>query len=157
MRMSRVIVGAGFAVALCGCGGGSPSSGGSNVRTSPLGYTASLSQQDARELVAAGRNRDELDRILLRVTGGPEWAKVITKLILDHNERFRQEVEAKNGPSGVSLEVWGLQRPKHFEDTGPVWFQSDIERALLPEEWHQRIERDRAANTLAVYWEVKPR
>jgi hypothetical protein len=116
-----------------------------------------LGHDDAKELVAAGRNYDAVLAVLNRNSPNPAWAKTLGKLILDHNERFRKEVEAKNGPAGVQIEVWGLRRREDDVVTGLEWFESDIERAILPERWQQLREQGRAASTLAVYWTVKPR
>jgi hypothetical protein len=142
---------------LSGCSSGTSSGTDSNIRTSPLGYTAALSQKDAKDLVAAGRNHDAVLAILYRIFPNPPWAKVLTMLILEHNEKFRKEVEAKNGAAGVAIDVWGLRRPEGDVGTGQEWYQSYIEKAILPESWHRNLEMSRAAQTIAVYWTVKSR
>lgn len=142
---------------LCGCGGSISSGTDSTIRTSPLGYTASIGQEDAKAIIAAGRDHDAVLAILNRISPNPAWAKILTKLILEHNEKFRKEVEAKNGPAGVEIDVWGVRRPEGDVVTGLEWFQSDIEKAILPEGWHKNREMSRAAQTVAVYWTVKSR
>ena len=95
--------------------------------------------------------------IFHRISPTHPWAKILTKLILEHNEKFRKEVEAKNGPAGVEIEVWGLRHPEGDVGTGLEWFQSDIEKAILPADWYVGRERNRAAQTVALYWTVKSR
>lgn len=156
MHRSLLLLGFG-SLLLCGCSGGTLSGTDTIIRTSPLGYTATLGQQDAKDLVAAGRDHDAVLAILNRISPNPAWAQVLTKLILEQNEKFRKEVEAKNGPAGVAIDVWGLRRPEGDVATGLEWFQSDIEKAILPESWHKSREMSRAAQTLALYWTVKSR
>ena len=146
-------------VALCqnGCSCNSSSNTDSTIRTSPLGYTASLNQQDTIDLVNAGRDHDAIVTILNRISANFPWAKVLTKLILEHNEQFRKEIETKNGSLGVVIDVWGLRKPEGDVASGTEWFQSDIEKAILPESWHKNREMSRAAQTVTLHWTVKSR
>jgi hypothetical protein len=142
------------ALLLLGCSDDSKSDADA-IRTSPLGYTARLSRQDAKDLVSAGRNHDAVLAILNRISSNPDWAKVLGKLILEHNAKFRKEVESKNGADAI--EVWGLRPPDGDVGGGPDWLQSYIEKAILPESWHKNLEMSRAAKTVALYWTVRSR
>ncbi len=136
-------------IACLGCGAPPPASAtppippktqSSTIETHPLGFTASLSQEDAIGLVRAGRDIDAIRRILSRRVP-QQWLRVLVSIVLGNNERFRKEVEAKNGPPGMNIEVWGLSVPMGFE-ADPVgdWIQSRIEKTILPESWHKNRE-----------------
>ena len=140
---------------LSGCGGERPLPHASEYRTSPLGFSATLTEEDAGDLVSAGRDYQAIVSVLARASPGPAWTKVLAKLILERNEAFRAEIEAKNGPAGVEIDVWGARRQDGDVLTGLEWFRSDIEKSLLPDSWQKKIEQDRAATTIAVFWNVK--
>ena len=129
----------------------------STIRTSPLGYSISLTQEDAKEFVTAGRDKNAA----LAIPNPIFPTKVLDILImhLGQNKNFKKEVEAKNGPAGVTIEVWGSDQgiwTWEGSGRGSFWFQSDIEKRILPESWHKSREMSRAARYFVISATVKP-
>ncbi|MFP6620395.1 MAG: hypothetical protein VB877_13695, partial [Pirellulaceae bacterium] len=115
-------------------------------------------QDAANELVAAGRNLDSIRKVVVVLVPVKLWVNVIAELIFYRNESFRQQVESKNGPKGVVLEVWGI--PPSATSPVPPGLKpllTKIERAMLPDSWHQNLEKGRAVLTIPVYWTIEAR
>jgi len=132
--------------------------GENNFVTSEFGFSANLSQDAANDLVAAGKNRDNIGKVVNVFVPKPFWVGIVVELIFLRNEQFREQVESENGPKGVVLKVWGVppsafnQVPRYLEP-----LKMKIERAILPDSWHQELEKGRAYLTLPVYWSIEAR